>query len=239
MLTIILATFVVAPLVAFVAFLWSQGVLRLKSKREKYPPYLLSEKNNGEIAGWIETITGLTGPRAPHFVYEGMKKLPKGHPWIIQGNFPNRSASGYAYAVADIHLAKQILMSPQSTKSVMYKDVDNLTCGFQNIFTSNGHRWKHARKQVAPAFSSNHIKRMVRICEEQLSILLKERIDVWAKEGKAFDLGKEMVCLTLSIISEAAFEYPMSREEMKLFTDNLETAAECFVIMNPLHQAFP
>lgn len=234
---LILISFFVAPLVALLALLRSEGILQWK-KKARYPPSLQSKHHEGD-AGWIECIIGLIGPRAPFFVYEGFKTLPPGIPWIATGKFPNKSPSGCAYAVADLEIAKEILQSPRSQKSIMYEGVDFLTCGYSNIFTANGHRWKHARKGVAPAFSSNHIKRMVRICAEHLDNLIKDTIDKCADEGKSFNLGEEMVCLTLSIISEAAFEYPMTREEMTEFTTNLETAAECFVIMNPLHQKFP
>jgi len=235
---ILVTSFVVAPLAALLWILYSEGVLRFQ-KKSKLPPFAPSEIHPGEEAGWIETIVGLIGPRAPYFVYDGFKRLPKGYPWIMQGNFPNKSPSGFGYVVADLDIAKKVLQSPKAKKSIMYEGVDNLTCGYSNIFTSNGHRWKHSRKGIAPAFSTNHIKRMVRICAEQLDIFIKSTLDKCADEGKPFNVGKEMVCLTLSIISEAAFEYHMTREEMTEFTVNLETAAECFVIMNPLHQKFP
>jgi cytochrome P450 len=231
--------FFVAPIVALLAFFKSVGIGIWWKHKSKYPPYLQSFWYEGQEAGWIETIVGLTGNRAPYFVYDGFKRLPKGYPWIGRGKFPNKAISGCGYAVADIEIAKEILISPHSKKSIMYEGVDFLTCGYQNIFTANGHRWKHARKFVAPAFSSNHIKRMNRICAEHLETLIETKLNPLADSGKSFDVGKEMVCLTLSIISEAAFEYNMSREEMHHFTTNLETAADCFVIMNPLHQKFP
>ncbi|CAB9501025.1 Leukotriene-B(4) omega-hydroxylase 2 [Seminavis robusta] len=240
MLLLLISLFFVAPLVAVVALLWSEGImLPFEKKKAEYPPFMPSIKYPNQIAGWIETIVALIGTRAPFVVYEGMKKLPQGYPWIVTGKFPNKSPSGCGYAVADVHIAKEILTSPHSRKSVMYDGVDFLTCGFQNIFTANGHRWRHARKFVAPAFSSNHIKRMNRICAEHLEHFINTTLDKYAEEGKAFDVSEEMVTLTLAIISEAAFEYPMSRKEMREFTHNLEVAAKTFVIMNPLHQKFP
>lgn len=242
-----IVSFVVAPLVGVLWLLWSEGIVkwhiqRNKNRNKKSPPCLLSAYQEGKQAGWIETIVGLIGARAPFFVYEGFKRtVPEGHPWIVTGRFPSKSPSGCAYAVADIHIAKDILTAPHSlsVKSIMYDGVDGLTCGYQNIFTANGARWKHARKGVAPAFSSNHIKRMVRVCSEHLQRWIDTTLDPCAETGTSFNLGQETVGLTLSIISEAAFEYDMSKEEQKLFTTNLECAAQCFVIMNPLHQRFP
>lgn len=236
-LLILVLSFVVAPLVALLVLLRSEGILRFQ-KKAKYPPSLQSNHHAGD-AGWIETIIGLIGPRAPFFAHEGFKKLPKGYPWILTGNFPNKSPSGYGYVVADLSIAKEVLSSPHSQKSIMYEGVDYLTCGYSNIFTANGHRWKHARKNIAPAFSTNHIKRMVRICAGHLDAFMKGTLEECAEKGTSFNIGKEMIHLTLSIISEAAFEYEMTRDEMAEFTTNLETAAECFVIMNPLHQKFP
>jgi len=231
-------TFLVAPVLALLAFFKSLGIGIWWRHKSEYPPYLQSQKHEGE-AGWIETIVGLTGSAAPYFVYDGYKKLPKGYPWIGRGKFPNKAPSGCGYAVADIEIAKEILCSPHSKKSVMYDGVDNLTCGLRNLFTANGHRWKHARKGIAPAFSTNHINRMNRICAEKLELMIETKLDPLADAGKSFNIGKEFVCLTLAIICEAAFEYPMTREEMDEFTSNLEDAAECFVIMNPLHEKFP
>lgn len=240
-------SFVVAPLMGAVWLLWSEGILkwhiqRSKNRHKKQPPAFLSARGTGKEAGWIESIVGLIGPRAPFFAYEGYKRsVPKGHPWIMTGRFPSKSPSGIGYAVADIDIAKEILTAPHSVagKSVMYDGVDGLTCGLGNIFTSNGHRWKHSRKGVAPAFSSNHIKRMVRVCAEHLERWIETTLKPCMEAGTSFNVGEEMVGLTLTIISDAAFEYDMSREEQKLFTSNLECAAECFVIMNPLHQKFP
>ena len=246
MLTFI-AGFIAAALVGGIWLLWTEGILkwyiaRRKHMGKKHPPYFLSERGDGREAGWIESIVGLISTRAPFFAYEGYKRtVPKGHPWIMSGRFPSKSPSGLGYAVADIDIAKEILTAPHSIagKSVMYDGVDGLTCDYPNIFTSNGHRWKHSRKGVAPAFSSNHIKRMVRVCGQQLEKWIETTLHPCMEAGKAFDVGEEMVGLTLTIISEAAFEYDMSRKEQKLFTSNLEVAAECFVIMNPLHQKFP
>ena len=77
---ILFLSFFVAPLVALLALLRSEGILRW-TKRSKYPPALQSAYHDGD-AGWIETIIGLIGPRAPFFVYEGFKTLPAGYPWI-------------------------------------------------------------------------------------------------------------------------------------------------------------
>lgn len=242
-----IVSFVVAPLTGIIWLLWTEGVLkwhlqRIKDRHKRAPPLPKSASGNGSAAGWIESIVGMIGPRAHIFAYEGFKRtIPEGHPWIALGRFPSKSPSGYGYAVADIDLAKEILTAPhsQSVKSIMYKDVEGITCGLANIFTANGQRWKHARKGIAPAFSSNHIKRMVKVCSHHLEKWIETTLDPCAEAGKSFNLGKEMVGLTLSIIAESAFEYDMSREEQVLFTTNLETAAECFVIINPLHKRFP
>lgn len=244
-----IVSFVIVPLAGAVWILWDEGVLkwyvyrrRFKNKSPAFPNNMLSARGDGSEAGWIETILGMIGTDAHHFGLNGFKRSVRpGHPWILSGRFPSRSESGYGFCVADIDIAKQILTAPHSeaVKSVMYKEVTGITCFIHNIFTSNGHRWKHARKGVAPAFSSNHIKRMVGIAKKHLDKMIETLINPLAEQGKSFDVGEEMIALTLTIIAESAFEYHMTKEEQQLFTTNLIYCAQHYVIMNPLHKRFP
>mmetsp|Transcript_3023 Transcript_3023/g.6618 ORF Transcript_3023/g.6618 Transcript_3023/m.6618 type:complete len:512 (+) Transcript_3023:88-1623(+) len=234
--------YLTSAIAAAVALVLIWFLTRRKSSRSDaaggaYPSYLPSPTKKGHEAGWMETIAGITGSRAPQFVHRSMQALPPGKTWIGRLRITMRKPCPCGFIVADADIAKAILTDAATTKPKGYDEFD-FVCGGPNILSTNGTKWMHARKGVAPAFSSNHIKRMNRICGEQLERWRGEVLDPLAEEGKSFDVGREMIYLTLRIISEAAFEYEMSRTEMDSFIEAFEVASREFIIWDPLHRHF-
>jgi len=111
--------------------------------------------------------------------------------------------------------------------------------GGPNILSTNGTKWKHARKGVAPAFSSNHIKRMNQICLEQLDHWIDEVLNPLEVSEESFDVAKEMIYLTMRVIAKAGFEYDISNDEVDDFVDALEISSREFVVQNPIHRNLP
>ena len=136
----------------------------------------------------------------------------------------------------DVHLMRQILLDPNTTKpSGAYEVLRNTHDGGKDIITDNGIFWKHSRKGVAPAFSKANLTRMTKVVEEQVKKFIEMRVrPMLRNEGQVMDVCQEMVQLTLRVICEAAFEYTMSDEEQQLvghgFTVTIREGVKSLVI---------
>lgn len=133
---------------------------------------------------------------------------------------PSILSRGNVAIVADAELMREILMDQSSTKPDFYKRSERLT-GTKTMFSENGSRWMHARKSIACAFSSSHVKRMndvtIKHTKEFMDVL-----DNLHEKNKSFDIGKAMIKLTLKIICEAAFEFHMDTSDQDIFLKELE-----------------
>jgi len=111
-----------------------------------------------------------------------------------------------------------------------------------SLFTEpNEILWKNARKGVAKAFSSQHVKRMNRCCTEKTELWIANKLEPWIDGSKSFDVAKEMVYLTISVIMESAFEYKATEEECHMFLEEMELSVREFVMkqmMNPFRRLF-
>ena len=138
------------------------------------------------------------------------------------------------YISDDVHVTRQILKDEKTTKPTVYKVLqDALHNGGDDILTSDGSFWKHSRKAMAPAFSSSHLKRMTETVNRKTENFIKNQLDPMVEKGESIDICKEMINLTLSIISETAFEYEMSGDEQETFVKGvaitLAEAVKCMV----------
>jgi cytochrome P450 len=67
---------------------------------------------------------------------------------------------------------------------------------------------------------------------------MRERLDELVDLQQEFDVNKEMVGLTLSVILEAAFEYEMSNQEQEAMLECVHVTLKTFVFPNPLKMFF-
>lgn len=223
------------------AALMASMLVRSKSSETKHcPHYLPSSNDKSKSAGMIETIISLAGPEWPHKMHSMMKNLPSKQRWIGRLNLPLPKPCKMGFLVADAKIARDILRDKGSIKPEgIYADYDRVTGDMKSIFTENGIRWKHPRKCISRAFSSNHVKRMDRICAQKLDIWIKETLEPLVEKEESFDVPTEMVQLTLSILCEAAFEYDISEKERDAFIHNLEIAFKEFIFADPIRKTFP
>ena len=147
---------------------------------------------------------------------------------VFQLQFPAAPLSHF-FVVGDPNVARTIITDPLSTKPGLYKLMRKISGG-KSILTlnddnnrgKNAHGWYAKRKATSPAFSSNHVKRMTRVALEKAeawirNTLLASTID----NTSSFDVSKEMLGFVLAAISETAFEYEMSRDEVEMFREEL------------------
>jgi len=110
---------------------------------------------------------------------------------------------------SDVDACREILYDSSQIKTAGYKMVKKIHGQPNDILTSHGSR-HHGRKGMAPAFSSQHIRRMNAVVVKQTKHFMSNKLDQMMDR---FDVGEEMIWLTLGIISETAFEYDMNHEE--------------------------
>ena len=82
------------------------------------------------------------------------------------------------------------------TDSLTQKPMDifvnfRLITGAATMFSMNGDGWHENRKAVAPAFSSNHIKRMTRMAMEKTEVWIRDMLMDPAKNS-SFGVSNEI-----------------------------------------------
>lgn len=163
--------------------------------------------------GIFECVHKMTSDQQPWFPLEAKKAMGNTDTFVLP--LPRRPVMTGDYA-----LAREILMDPLSTKPRTYLEMEPLGVG--SIFTRNGAFWHARRKGAAPAFSNHHIKRMKQIALEITEKWIRDVLLPCAREGRSFDVGKEMISISLEAICITAFEYEISDEEKNVFVENLE-----------------
>lgn len=125
-------------------------------------------------------------------------------------------------AVGELAAFRDVLTDPLSVKPIaLYSYFRGIYGGTSTVFTLNpGNEWHAKRKAIAPAFSSNHIKRMTRVALEKTEAW----IQLTLARDESFDVSREILGIVLSALSETAFEYEMSYEEKENFGRDLKLA---------------
>jgi len=104
-----------------------------------------------------------------------------------------------------------------------------------------GAEWKHRRLATNAVFASHNLKRM--------SSVMKTCTEHWMKntlggddKTKSFNVGKEMVGLTIKIILESAFDYKATTTEAEYLSSELLICSQEFAKvsggLNPLRKLF-
>jgi len=179
--------------------------------------------------GMFECIHNMTSDQQPWFPLRARKALNV-DTFVLP--LPRRPVMTGDYA-----LAREILTDPLSIKPRVYQEFEPLGVG--NIFTRNGTFWHVRRKGAAPAFSLKHVKRMNQVALERTEKWIRDVLIPCTKEGKSFDVSKEMISITLEAICWTAFEYEISEDEKVDFINNLELLLKEFLtksINNPMRK---
>ena len=134
--------------------------------------------------------------------------------------------------VGSVSIAKEILQDSKTLKlEPAYDSIAKIAGGgppANNIMTSEGPLWKLSRKAISPAFLSNHLDRMHQVCEEHTQKWVEKELVELVASGNSFDIGQEMIKLTLAILCEAAFEYRMKEKEAKFLLKEFDIAIEAY-----------
>jgi cytochrome P450 len=206
------------------------AVSKVGRKRDRDPPLA--------PGGILKTVEMISGKEFPWFMLSVMKELNSS---VFRLSLPI-PGTPMVVAVGELETVREILTDPLSKKpAAIYGSFENVTNRHPSIFSLNGEPWAARRKSIAPAFSSNHIRRMNRVAVEKTEIWIKEKLRPMVEEGKSFDVAKEMIGITLSAICETAFEYDMPDEEKSIFVSELDLTLKEFMFkttVNPLRKVF-
>jgi len=200
-----------------------------KSRRKK-PPMA--------PAGLFKTVKILCSNEYPSWLLKTAKELESS---IFRLNLFLPGAT-MVIQVGDPDVARDILTDPSTTKpEALYGAFDCVTGGKSSMATSNGKFWHDRRKGMAPAFSSRHVKRMNAVALEKVEEWIEKKLLPMVEKGQAFDVGKEMIGISMDGITETAFEYTMSDEEKISYLQELDLCLKEFLeksAVNPLRQPF-
>ena len=193
-------------------------------------------------------------PKAPTGLFETIKLLSGSNfPWFLLQTAKELNSSIFRFSkleylfgcpmvvvVGEAQTALKILKDPQSTKPMaIYGPLREMFLGVGSIFVSNGSYWHSRRKGVSPAFSSRHVKRMNEVAIEKADEWINGRLTTLIENDEAFDVGEEMIGITFSAIAKTAFQYDVSDEENKTYTQELALAFKEFFFKsatNPLRK---
>ena len=183
-----------------------------------FPPYAR--------AGMMKTISALiANSRSPWFLKKCSDEIQSS---VFRLRLPFLKTP-MVVAVGDLVTVKEILKDSGTTKSEShFASIGLVAGGGPNILTSEGPHWKKSRKAVSPAFMKKHLDRMHHICREETEDWINNRLKRFNDKDKDFDIGKEMMRLTLSILCKAAFDYDMEPNETSAIASELEIVSKEF-----------
>lgn len=183
-----------------------------------FPPYAR--------ASMTKTIAALiTNSQSPWFLKQCSDELKSS---VFRLRLPFVRAP-MVVAVGDLVTVKEILQDPGTIKSEShFTSIGSIAGGGPNIVTSEGPHWKKSRKAVSPAFMKKHLDRMHHICREETEDWINNKLKRFIDKDKDFDIGKEMMHLTLAILCKAAFDYDIKPKETAAISAELEIVSKEF-----------
>lgn len=183
-----------------------------------FPPYTR--------AGMMKTVSALiANSQSPWFFKQCSDEIQSP---VFRLRLPF-TGSQMVVAVGDLVTVKEILQDSGTVKSEsQFTAISSVAGGGPNIVTSEGPHWKKSRKAVSPAFMKKHLDRMHHICREETEDWINKKLKRFIDKDKDFDIGKEMMRLTLSIMCKAAFDYEIEPKETAAIAAELEIVSKEF-----------
>lgn len=197
-----------------------------KSSKPQLPPYAPTTM--------MKTIHALTHGQHPWFFLDLQKqmypiklfRLPISFtkPWIIIG---------------DVNIALKVDKDIHTKRpTIGYTDIASCIGSGGSIVTLEGAEWKHRRLATNVVFASHNLKRMSSVMETCAEYWMETTLG--DDETKSFDVGKEMVGLTIKIILESAFDYKATTTEAEFLSSELLICSQEFAKvsggLNPLRK---
>jgi cytochrome P450 len=128
-----------------------------------------------------------------------------------------------SYLLADPKVVRSFLEnSKHQEKANRPYQIFDIAVGGETFFAQNGHRAMHVRKQTVAAFNSQNIHKMAKTIDTILEKWITTRLEpLFVETNQPVDIDREMMYITAEVISEAGFEYELSREEKIAFVNDI------------------
>jgi cytochrome P450 len=194
--------------------------------------------------------------RLPPLIKEGflvsLSKFlgPKGHKWLVEKEFSVNSKvyrlpltpPGYNFIiVADATLAREILNDPKTMKfKLFFQNLEKFSGG-PGILTSEGFRYKHARKAIMPVFGSEYNQQMITCIKRLVDNWISSKLQKVIQNGDSLDINLEMQNITSRIISEFGFQYVLTEEQVSQIISGFKILMKEYLednILNPTREIF-
>jgi cytochrome P450 len=184
--------------------------------------------------------------------FSSLSKLlgPKGHEWLVQKTLSINSKvyrlpltpPGFHFIiVADANLAREILYDPTTMKfKPFFKNLDKFSGG-PGILTSEGFRYKHARKAIMPAFGSDYNNQMITCISKFVDIWISTKLQNFIQNDESVDINLEMQLITSKIISEFGFQYDLTEDQASKIISGFKVLMKEYLqdnILNPTREYF-
>ena len=155
--------------------------------------------------------------------------------------------------VTRIDLARSafVVNHPDGVKRVLHDNHTNYKKNFiydrlrpllgNGLLTSNGDFWLRQRRLAQPAFHRPRMSSFVELMVRHTHRML-ERWDVYARDGRVFDLHAEMTRLTLVIVGDSLFSIDLDRGAVQAghaLTDAIAVIGERFTSLAPSPLVLP
>lgn len=172
--------------------------------------------------GFIETVRAVSSSDGPWFL-QRIARSKIGTIFRIKLS-PFGFGSDFV-VVGDARLAQSVMRNSENYKpAFLYGNFEPISRG-PSIFTAEGHRWHHARKATAPAFSSKNIQNVNATVLGQINEWVQEDlIPNYVEKEAPFDVAAVFLRQVLKGISVAGFDYEMADEEIEVFLREWEIA---------------
>jgi len=185
----------------------------------------------------MKTISALRNGQHPWFFLRLQKKILPIK--LFRLPLPKLMAPNWI-VIGDAKIATRILQDASTKRpTIGYEDIAKCIGSGQSIVTLEGAEWKHRRLATNVAFASHNLKRMGAVAKECTQHWMKTTLD---DETRSFDVGNEMVRLTITIILEAALEYKATKSEAEYLSAEFLIASQEFTKvsggLNPFRQLF-
>jgi cytochrome P450 len=187
--------------------------------------------------GFFSTLSNFLGPKAHQWLAENAMKL-KSKIYRL----PLTPPGYHFFVVADANISREILNDPSTMKlKLFFRNLEKFSNG-PNLITSEGFRFKHARKAIMPVFRSNSTDDMIACISKIVDLWIVTKLEKVIQNGDILDINSEMQRVTSQIISEFGFNYTLSEEQISKLISNINVLMQEYMrenILNPTREYLP
>jgi cytochrome P450 len=219
----------IAAISIIICIILARIILREKRLERNLPPC-------GK-EGFFSTLSNFLGPKAHQWLAQNAKQL-KSKIYRL----PLTPPGYYFFVVADANISREIMNDPNTMKwKLFFQNLEKFSNG-PSILTSEGFRFKHARKAIMPVFGSNSTDDIIACISKIVDLWIATKLETVIQNGDILDINSEMQRVTSQIISEFGFNYTLSEEQTSKVISGFNVLMKEYMrenILNPTREYLP